>query len=259
MNQADIFKFQLLNEFSPKMPENFGELTERDKLTLEYCGRNILQKIQEDFPEGLPELVLFADVSARPLVYVFGPALYQIAKSRGVKPPVLDTINIQKGSDYDIQALHTDSNKTEYFDFEDLLRQENTKKRDKLFNQHNLTNPEIILIDEFLSNGTTAREFLEVFGYNSKVYILLKSNCSRKTLKNIFCAFYNPYPSFIVSDGFRYPGFDYREMYKYEVLPYDKHVGHDVYEVIGSKNPFALARLYQGMLEIGLKLADEIK
>lgn len=64
-------------------------LTEKDKQDLEKSGLKMFEKIVNDYPNELPDIVVLPDTAARPLAYIADEVFGKIAKERGVKKPTM--------------------------------------------------------------------------------------------------------------------------------------------------------------------------
>lgn len=62
-------------------------LSERDQRNIRTSASNLTRMFLEDYPGALPDGIIYPDTSARPLFYLFDPALTKAAAQRGVNKP----------------------------------------------------------------------------------------------------------------------------------------------------------------------------
>ena len=65
----------------------FEVLGEHDQELLVETGLAVSKKILEDFPNELPDVVIFPDMAARPLTYLFDEVFTEVSAARGVMKP----------------------------------------------------------------------------------------------------------------------------------------------------------------------------
>lgn len=154
--------------------QEFWYLPESDQQLLYQSGKEILKKFLGDFPDRLPDVLIFPDTSARPLYYLLRPIIEQIAKSRGQNLPriyfyatdkltgqerlQIDNVARPQNRDESISAK-----KERVVEILDEVRKSIKEDRP----------PTIVAFDDFISRGVTYDSLKENFGLDIPLYVFL--------------------------------------------------------------------------------------
>lgn len=180
-------------------------LPDRDKEEIERSAEVLLRKLLENYPDDLPDAIVFPDKSARSLVYLVDSVLSETAKSRGVKKPSYffmhpentgkDLVRLRDELALEEEILrqlvsegHGHSRRAklarEFINFseEDIPKAENSQQlllerasEVKKFASKEIDNndPEIIIFDEYIMTGRTVEALRRAFGYQVPFYALI--------------------------------------------------------------------------------------
>lgn len=202
-----------MNNFEkPPQPEQKPEfciLSERDQKVLKNSAKNVAEMLLSDFPQELPDAIIFPETTARPLVYIFGPILERAAEQRGVKKPKLvffqleqgffesDRLGAKRGIDKRGIKEETESflefasdNMKQWY-LEDmqavyknylLLKEANKKRAEEIDNNGKKS---LAIVDDFVGEGRAVEEIRNIFNKKIPAYALLASNPESAKTKEI--------------------------------------------------------------------------
>lgn len=158
-------------------------LSYKDKQNLFNLGTSVAKKILEDYPTLLPDLVIFPDIAARPLYYLFRPVFLYAASARGVALPKTIFVNPIIRRPFDDNMIARDVNLENYAkeqprlqeDIEDLqLRRKVQHERAMLVrNYYPINRP--IIITEYVNYGSSLKEIARAFELPVPAYALIGS------------------------------------------------------------------------------------
>lgn len=178
----------------------FQVLTEHDQKLLEESGRNLIEQFLKDYPDKLPDAIIFPDTAARPLYYLVRPVLEKVFQERNVPKPaafffapvrsdaLLRVRKVEKMSGV-IRKIaespittYTEAKK-EADSFRDIFKERADQIRADLANK-GVDKPGIIIFDDFITgNATASSEIQRAFGEASPTYALLSNETGGDTFK----------------------------------------------------------------------------
>lgn len=184
----------------------FTDLTEKDKTRLFQSAKSLIDQFSQNNPGKLPDIILLPDTSARPLFYLFKPAIEKLAEKRGISVPkfiffqtVQDTtvqqMNLSKTSSLINKELDSltfrnympgEDQRRDKEEIANLLRMKNDtqKKAEEIQNpegrmktraneiieyyqQLEIEHPDIVIFDDYASKDiNTANAIRNAFGVN---------------------------------------------------------------------------------------------
>lgn len=189
---------EFMSAEAPATPEEvskFSVLTERDQKLLEESGRNLIEKFLQDYPDKLPDAIIFPDTSARPLVYLFKPILEEVSQQRNVTMPRFyffaahrsDSVRLVKkleGSPYGVPVgkfkrglaeFAIAGAKKAFGEIEEIRSAWQTRANElkEELEKRGISEPELVIFDEFASiYAVTSSEISRAFGKRVTTYVL---------------------------------------------------------------------------------------
>ena len=203
------------SQFNQKKQTTENILNEWDKKILLEGGKNVVTKILNEFNGKLPDAIVYPDTSARPVYYLLDPVFSELAKNKNINKPKIFFMKVQKPdqvtSTYeDIEGRELNREEAEFFldkelskhsgfiyskteeykkyqnnQKESFVRTHNKrlveKERASEINDYNKklsgngARSNLVVIDEYSSNGDTSKEINYAFGYEVPYFSIFGS------------------------------------------------------------------------------------
>lgn len=254
-------------------PSEFAVLTERDQKLLEESGRNLIEKFLADYPDKLPDAIVFPDITARPLFYLSRPTLERVSQERKIALPAVYFFATDRPKELEsvrrIEAVKPglgkkilESSLANYAESKkkvDALRATWRARAQEIegdLAQRGASDPKIVIFDDFFVEGRTSGEISQSFGKKLPLYAFL-APATEETIRKA---------GFNVTVG--------KPEYKREEFDYTSYGGHEgiaigvkksadqparyVEQDITTSNLAEVRGLREDMAKIGRKIAQEL-
>ncbi len=105
LNTMEGVPAEVMDKIGNEREKEYEVLSAHDVELLIETSEKVAKQLLEDFPAELPNIVIYPDTAARPLVYLFDEVFSAVASDRGIQKPEVHFFQPEMKSSRDIYAV----------------------------------------------------------------------------------------------------------------------------------------------------------